>query len=227
MSFPRWALKNPVARLKKYINVLSYSNENFPSMRSHFSGFYSPTAGDFAGWEMSKCFSPELECSGGALTVLTSGFFSELFCLSCCCWPGLLKPCARGDVTSLQDRAVCPFFMSGDVIGKLKELGSRFCASRECLFEFDVCSFSRCLVPCDVCVLVEELGEAEKDPSLSARGLNVDDCSEPTDFLADETGIELLLESHLRPGDEDFKEETEDNLLFDVISSIFVLIGSG
>lgn len=72
---------------------------------------------------MPKCFSPELECSGGALTVLTSGFFSgELFRLSFCCWPGLLKPCCRGDVTLLQYRAVCPFFMSGDVIGKLKEL---------------------------------------------------------------------------------------------------------
>lgn len=90
-----------------------------------------------------------------------------------------------------------------------------------------MCSFSRCLIPYDVCVLEEELGEAEKDPSLSARGLNVDDSSEPTDFLADETGIELLLEPHLRPEDEDFKGETEDNLVFDVISSIFVLIGSG
>lgn len=89
-----------------------------------------------------------------------------------------------------------------------------------------MCNFSLCLIPFDVCVLEEELGEAEKDPSLSAPELNVDDCSKPTDFLADETGIELLLKSHLRPGDEDFKEETEDNLVFDV-ASIFVLIGSG
>lgn len=71
---------------------------------------------------MPKCFSPELECSGGALTVLTGGLFSgELFRLSCCSWPGTLKPCASGDVTLLQDRAVCSFFKSGDVIGKLKE----------------------------------------------------------------------------------------------------------
>lgn len=89
-----------------------------------------------------------------------------------------------------------------------------------------MCSFSRCLIPCDICVLEEELGEAEKDPSLSARGFNVDDCSKPADFLADETGIELLLESHLRPGDEDFKEVTEDNLVFDVIPSILVPIDS-
>lgn len=90
-----------------------------------------------------------------------------------------------------------------------------------------MCSFSRCLTPC-VCVLVEESGEvAEKDPSLSARELNVDDCSEAKDFLPDETGIELLLESHLRPGDEDFTKETEDNLVFDNISSVFILIGSG
>lgn len=69
---------------------------------------------------MFKCFSPELECSGGVLTVLTSGFFlGELFCVSCGCWPGL-RLFARGDL--LQDRADCPFFMSGDVIGKLKEL---------------------------------------------------------------------------------------------------------
>lgn len=117
--------------------------------------------------------------------------------------------------------------MSGEVTGKLKELWSCLCVSREALFEFDVCSFSRCLAPCDVCVLAEESAAAEIDPSLSARGLNVDDLSEPTDLLVDETGIELLLDSHLRPGDDGFKEETKDDLVFEAISSVFVLIGSG
>lgn len=172
---------------------------------------------------MPKCSCPGLDCSGGALTVLTSGFFSgELFSLFCCCWPELLNPCARGDVTLPLDTADCPFFMSGEVIGKLKELWSCLCVSREALFEFDVCS----LAPCHVCVLVEESAVAEIDPSLSARGLNVDDFSEPTDLLVDETGIELLLDSHLMPGDDDLKEETEDDLVFEAISSVFVLIGS-
>lgn len=193
-------------------------------MKSQFSGFCLPTAWFTAGSDMPKCFPPELEGSGGALTVLTSGFFSgEVLSLSCCCWPPLLKLCARGDVILLLDRPNCPFFVSGDVNSKTAELWSLLCVSREALFEFDMCSFSCCLTPCDVSVLVEEPAVAENDLStLSAPGLNVDDCSEPTDFLADETGIELLL----RPGNNDFNEEAEDKFTFEAISSVFVLIGS-
>lgn len=174
---------------------------------------------------MPKCFSPEPEGSGGPLRVLTSGFFSgEMFSL--CCWPPLLKLCAKGDVTLLLDRPSCPFLTSGDVCSKTAELWSLLCVSREALFKFDVCSFSCRLTPCDVCVLAEEPAVAENGLSaLSPPGLNVDDWSEPTDFLADESGIELLLESLLRPGDNDFNKETEDKLMLEVVS-IFVLIGS-
>lgn len=210
--------------------ILKYSdrNDRLFLIEAKFSGFYIPAAWFTAGSDMPKCFSPELEGSGGALTVLMSGFFSgEEFSLCCCCWPPLLKVCTRGDVTLLLDRPNCPFFVSGDVTSEAAEPWSLLWVSREALFAFDMCGFSWCLTPCDVCVLVEDPSAAENDPSpLSAWGLNVDDCSEPTDFLAHETGIELLFESPLRPGEDDFNEETGSKLEFDVASCVFVLIGS-
>lgn len=169
-----------------------------------------------SGQEKPTCFSTELRDSGAAVIFLGGCFFSgELLGLSCCCWPELLALCGGGEEPSKQDRPDCPFLQPGDVLGKpgeVAELLSFFCdVSEEDLISLDACGFSSPdLTPFSVKVLPEEPEEVlvadEQELShaaiLSAGGLRVEDCPEPTDLLAELNdvrgrGIELLFESPL------------------------------
>ncbi len=221
-----------------------------PVIKGHNSGFYSPDAGSSGGWvfwhEKPTCFSTELRDSGAAVIFLGGGFFSgELLGLSCC-WPALLALCGGGEEPSKHD---CPFLQPGDVLskpGEVPEILSLFCdVSKEDLILLDACAFSSSrLTPFSVkvqpeepeVVLVADEPELSHAAIVSAGGLRVEGCPEPTDLLAElkdvwGRGIELLFESPLWPWDNALGRDTTYGLVFNVFSpllsfsSVFVLVG--
>lgn len=102
----------------------------------------------------------------------------------------------------------------------------------------DACGFSSPgLIPFSVGVLPEETQNLVAEDAalsyaaiLSAGGLSVEDCPEPTDLLAEQDdvrgrGIELLFESLLLWGGSAFERDAADEFVFNVVSP-FVTVSS-
>lgn len=99
----------------------------------------------------------------------------------------------------------------------------------------DLTPFSVGVLPEGTQVLVAEDAALSHAAILSAGGLSVEDCPEPTDLLAELNdvrgrGIKLLFESLLLSGDNAFERDAADELEFNVVSplvtffSIFILV---